>query len=231
MRRFGDSINPSKAAFFALLYVASVAALSAQAMMQSAPQAEATAAGPAMTAAAPAAAPAPASQSSITGTIGQINGTTVFVTGEDGSVTSIGIAADTLILGRKAATLDSIQPGEALGVAATRADDGSLTATVINVFPPELWQRARKGQFPMANGQVMTNAPVDRLGSGVQGKTLFLKYDMLTAAIAVPDNAEIRRAVTLKLSDLKPGEKVTVRGQSGSDGAFTASSLSLDLPG
>jgi hypothetical protein len=201
-----------KAAFFGLLYAATVAALSAQGMMKSSPQTA-----------------APASQATVTGTIGRMNGATIFVAASDGGVSSVEVRSDTLILGRKAASLDSIRAGEALGVAATRAEDGSLTATAINVFTPELWQIVRKGQFPMSNGQVMTNAQVESLGAGVQGKTLNLKYEMLTAAVAVPDSAEIRRSVALKLSDLKPGQKLTARDAAGPGGALTAALISVDL--
>jgi hypothetical protein len=214
MRNHGNTRGLSKAAVFALLYAISIAALSAQSMMKSSPQGAMTS----------------QNQVSISGTIGAINGSTVFVTAADGTATTVAIKADTLILGRKLATLASIQIGEALGVAATKADDGTLTATAINVFPPELWQRARKGQFPMASGQVMTNAQVDRLGAGVQGRMLFLKYEMLTAAIAVPESAEIHRSVALRLGDLMTGQSVAVRGVAGPDGMLAASSVSLDLP-
>jgi hypothetical protein len=169
-------------------------------------------------------------QRSIAGSIARINGQTAFVQSADGTVTTVMVASDTLILGRKLAALASIQPGEALGVAATKGDDGSLTATVINVFPSELWQRVRKGQFPMASGQVMTNAQVDRLGGMGDGHVLYLKYEMLTAAIAVPDGAEIHRSAAMKLADLKPGLKVTVRGTGNPDGSLAASFVSFDLP-
>jgi hypothetical protein len=170
-------------------------------------------------------------QRSISGSIGRINGQTVFVLSDDGTVTTVAVSSGTLILGRKLAALDSIQAGEALGVAATKGADGSLTATAINVFPPELWQRVRKGQFPMASGQVMTNAQVTSLGGGgVAGRVLSLKYEMLTASIAVPEGAEIHRSVAMKLADLKPGLKVTVRGTGNPDGSLAASFFSLDLP-
>jgi hypothetical protein len=167
-------------------------------------------------------------QLSIAGSIGAINGTTIFVMAEDGTAKTVAIQKDTLVLGRKPATLDSILPGEALGVAATKGPDGSLTATVINVFPAELWQRVRKGQFPMASGQIMTNAQVDRFGDRVEGRVLYLKYDMLTAAIVVPDGAEIHRSVKMNLIDLKPGLKVTVRGVAGLNGSLAASIINLD---
>ncbi len=211
MRDSRDSISLAKAAAFALLYIAAGATLTAQAMMKAAAQPQADA------------------QVTVSGSIASISGGTLFVTPAGGGATSVAIGKDTLILGRKSADLDTIKNGEAMGVAATREADGSLTATAINVFTPELWQRVRKGQFPMASGQVMTNAQVDRMSAGVKGRTIFLKYDMLTAAIVVPASAEIRRSVALGLADLKPGMAVTVRGVAGADGLLAASFVSLDL--
>src|SRR5208282_1539265 len=116
-------------------------------------------------------------------------------------------------LKRVPATIDSIKPGEALGVATTSGADGSLTATVINIFTPELWRLpgTRKGQFPWPHGQLMTNEEVDRVVDKVDGRTIYLKYQMLSAAILVPAGADIRRMVPLRLSDLKVGLKVSVR--------------------
>jgi Cu/Ag efflux protein CusF len=211
MRSSRISLSYVKAVAFALLYAAASATLSAQSMMKAAPQAQADA------------------QVSVSGSIASISGGTIFVTQSGGAVTSVGLGKDTLILGRKSDTLDSIKSGDALGVAAVREKDGSLTATVINIFAPELWRRVRKGQFPMASGQVMTNAQVERTSAGVQGRTIFLKYDMLTAAVTVPSGAEIHRSVALSLADLKPGEVVTARGVAGADGLLAASTLSLEL--
>jgi hypothetical protein len=140
------------------------------------------------------------------------------------------VGKDTLILARQIATLASIRPGDALGVAAARADDGSLTATAINIFPPELWQRVRKGQFPMVSGQIMTNAEVDRVTDRVEGRTIYLKYDMLTATIAVPASAEIHRSVAMKLADLRTGMKVTIRMSPSTDGSLHAAFINLDRP-
>jgi len=117
-------------------------------------------------------------------------------------------------------------PGDAMGVAATREQDGSLTATVINVFSPELWKKVRKGQWPMASGQVMTNAQVDHIAKKVEGRTLFLHYEMLDAAIQVPPSAEIRRSVTRELADLRVGARVSVR--LAAQGSDRAAMISLD---
>jgi hypothetical protein len=203
MRNSKDLLSMAKALTFALLYAAAGAALSAQA----------------------------GDQVSVSGSIASISGGTLFVTSSGGTATSVAIGKDTLILGRKSAALDSIKPGEAMGVTSAQAADGTQTATAINVFPPELWQRVRKGQWKMDNGLYMTNAQVERSSAGVQGRVLYMKYEMLTAAITVPNSAEIRRSVILSLADLKPGMTVTVRGLAGADGLLTASMLFFELKG
>jgi hypothetical protein len=205
----------TKAFIFALLYAAAITTLSAQSMMKAAPQTPAATAG----------------QASVAGTIGAISGGTLFVSTSGGATTTVLIGKDTLILGRKLSTLASIMPGEAMGVTSAKAEDGSLTATIINVFPPELWQRARKGQWKMDNGLYMTNAQVDRSSAGVQGRTLFMKYDMLTAAIIVPNSAEIYRMTTKTLADLRPGLAVSVRGVAETDGSIDAANISFNLAG
>jgi hypothetical protein len=209
----------AKAIISGMLFIFTVALLGAQAAAQ-APQG-------AMSGPAPAA--AAQNQPALEETIVSVEGSTLVLAGKDGT-SRVLVPADALILRRVTATLASIQPGEAVGVAADRNPDGSLTATVINIFPAALWQRARKGQFPMASGQVMTNAEVDRVVNKVDGDTLYLKYEMLTAAIAVPPSAEIRRSESLKLADLKPGMKVMLRLAPSTDGTLRAASLSLEAP-
>jgi hypothetical protein len=153
----------------------------------------------------------------ISGSIASISGATLFVTLGDGRTIAVALGSSTQIFKRVKVTLDSIKSGDALGVAATKSDDGSLTATAINVFSPQVWQRVRKGQFPMADGQVMTNAQVERLGNRVDGSTLYA-------------TATIRRNLSVGPADLAPGMAVTLRGTSGADGIFAASLVSFDGP-
>jgi hypothetical protein len=180
----------------------------------------------------PAPAAATAGQAPIAGIIASIEGSTLVLARPDGSSSRILLQSDTVILKREPATIDSIKPGEALGVAATPGADGSLTATVINIFTPELWRLpgTRKGQFPWPHGQLMTNAEVDRVVDKVEGRTIYLKYEMLSAAISVPAGADIRRMIPLRLSDLKAGLKVSVRLASSSDGSLRAAVVSAELP-
>ncbi len=211
-----SSVRPARLAKAMIMYVfliTPVALLSAQ---------------KAMTGPAPAA--APAGPSPISGLIVSIDGGAIVLSGTASGTARILLKADTQFFARQAATLASIKPGEALGVAADREADGSLAATAIKVFPPEIWQRARKGQFPMASGQVMTNAEVDRVVDKVEGRVVYLKYEMLSVAVSVPSNAEIRRTLPLKVADLTPGMRVSVRLAATTDGSLVAAMVSMDLP-
>jgi hypothetical protein len=164
------------------------------------------------------------------GTIAAVNGSGFTITVGGGEKT-VQVTSETLILSRQAATLASIKVGDPMGVAAKRETDGTLTAVSISIFSPELWDRARKGQWPMESGDIMTNAVVFQTVERVQGRTIYLKYNEGAAAINVPSAAAIRRLVTIRLADLKPGMHVMVRGTGNPDGTIKASSVSFDGTG
>jgi hypothetical protein len=174
----------------------------------------------------------PAMQTTMQGFIVSVDSTSIMLSLADGKKQSVALSKDTLVLKREPAALADISAGEALGVAAKKGADGSLTATSINIFSPELWKVVRKGRFPMQSGEVMTNAVVDNLTAAmVMGRTLFMKYESLSAVISVPPEADIHRILTVTESDLKPGLTVSVRGTIGSKGTLAASTVSFDTPG
>ena len=164
-------------------------------------------------------------------TIAAVNGSNVMIASPDGSQKVAKVQPNTLILSRETGTLGAIKPGDALAVTAKRGADGSLTAVSINIIAPELWSRARKGQWAMESGDIMTNAVVAQTVERVEGRTLYMKLDQGTGAISVPTVTEIHRLTPVRLGDLKPGMRVTVRGVADPDGTIKASSITFDRPG
>jgi hypothetical protein len=164
-------------------------------------------------------------------TIAAVNGSNVTIASPDGSQKVAKVQPDTLILSRETGTLGAIKPGDALAVTAKRGADGSLTAVSINIFPPGLWSRVRKGQWTMESGDIMTNAVVAHTVERIEGRTLYMKLDQGTGAISVPTATEIHRLTTIRLGDLKPGMRVTVRGVADPDGTIKALSITFDRPG
>jgi len=156
------------------------------------------------------------------------------VTTTTGSIAAVKGGSVTIaspILRREAATLGAIKPGTPLAVTAKKGAEGSLTAVSINIFSPQLWSRVRKGQWMMDTGNIMTNALVTQVVERVDGRTLYMKLAQGTGIISVPHSAEIHRLITVRLVDLKPGVKVTIRGIANSDGTIKASSITFDRQG
>jgi hypothetical protein len=176
---------------------------------------------------------APAAQPvSLDGTITMVGSTSFSVSSTSGGGKLVTIAGDTLILDRQTATMEDLKPGMPMGVAARRGPDGSLTATSINVFSPELWSKVRKGQWPMESGEVMTNAVVTNAAAQtVDGRTLTMSYEDVSATILVPPGVDIHRILTVRPADLKSGMHVTVRGLPDANGGVTASIVSFDADG
>ena len=164
------------------------------------------------------------------GTIASVAGTSLKINTESGPRV-VQVSPDTLILGRQATTLASIAPGDPMAVTSKRETDGSLTAISIVIFSSELWARARKGQWVMDSGNMMTNAVVMKYVDRVEGHTLYLKYNEGASAINVRPGTDIHRLVSVRLRDLKPGMRIMARGVGEADGSIKASSITFDRPG
>ncbi len=166
----------------------------------------------------------------IDGKVSAVEGMKLTLMMSDGATRIISLKPDTLVLARKPATLEDIKPMEAMGVAARRESDGTLTASNINIFSPELWNRVRKGQWPMQTGDMMTNALVTDYVLGVQGRVLKMRYHDLVATINVPAEAHVNRLITERAADLKEGMHVLVRGTTSAQGGLAVGSVVFDLP-
>ncbi len=167
----------------------------------------------------------------VTGTIVSITGNLIKLALADKSEKDVALDARTVVLERDAVTASDIKPGDAMGVAARR-DGMNLVATSINIFAPQMWSspQMRKGQWPMASGETMTNAEVTDYATGMSGHTLTMKYHDVNASITVPDGIPIHRLVVVKPSALAVGMTVSIRGMPGSDGAVKAAAISFEGP-
>ena len=164
------------------------------------------------------------------GLISAVGGGVMAIAVSGGGVASVKISAATFISRREKVTLEAIKPGDHVGVDAKRAPDGMLVAVAIHIFAPERKGRIRDGQFPMNSGDTMTNAEVMEYAVKVEGRTLFLKYRDGATAIEVPLTTDVERERMLRLSDLRPGMRVVVRGLANPDGSIVAASIIVSQP-
>ena len=166
----------------------------------------------------------------VDGTVASISAGQITLTASDGSTKSAVLSSTTIILERTKVSLDDIKKGDAMGVTAHRAEDGNMTATIINIFPAELWKVVRKGQFPMQQpGQIMTNAVVNAYAAmSGNGRQLTMSYGNETYPIVVPDGTEVYRLSKVGESTVKTGMHVSIRGSANSDGSIKAGVVFFD---
>jgi hypothetical protein len=135
---------------------------------------------------------------------------------------------DTRVIQRQQVQLAVIKPNDFVAVTAKRESDGSLTAILINIFPPEFKGRVREAQFVMDTGNIMTNATVFQNVRRIDGRTLYLRLPDGSTIISVPKDASVYRLTVIKMGDLRPGMKVVVRGTGNPDGSIVAASVTVD---
>ena len=139
--------------------------------------------------------------------------------------TTVIITDKTRVLRRLPAALADIKAGTFLAVTSSKGANGTLTAVSINILDA-LRATSRKAHFTMESGNMMTNADVTSVVTAASGRTITMNYEGQTITILVPEKTPIRRIEPAKLSDLKPGQHVTVRGTSYE--GITATSISIE---
>ena len=162
----------------------------------------------------------------LAGTVASAGPASAKITTKTGAV-NVTITAKTRVTRRLPATIADIKVGSFLGVAASKQANGSLLAVSISILDA-IKNVARRGQFPMESGNIMTNANVTAVVVKKDGRAIKMSYDDQSAFVFVPPNTPIRRIVLGKVADLKAGQRVTVRGTAGAKGGITASSISIE---
>ncbi|HLY24485.1 MAG TPA: DUF5666 domain-containing protein [bacterium] len=165
------------------------------------------------------------STTTVEGTIANATPTSATIATKMGSTTVV-LTNQTRVIRRLPATLADVKVGTFLAITASKAADGTLTAvsmTILDAMPS-----ARKGQWPMESGNIMTNMNVTSIVEGKSGRTLKLSYQDQNTSIVVPAGTPIRRILLGKVADLKAGEHVTVRGDNDGYGVITASSVTIE---
>ena len=148
------------------------------------------------------------------GTIEKVDAKTLIVKAQDGKVVSLAMADAVRVDEVLPVDPSAIQEGTFVGTTAVPRADGSLSAVEVHVFP-ESARGTGEGHRPwdLQPNSTMTNATVEKLTPGNNGRTMTLRYKDGEQTIHVPNGVPI---VTMKPGDralLIPGAKVIVNEQ------------------
>lgn len=165
---------------------------------------------------------------SLNGTVKAVVLDRLQVTADDGTIHIVVLPPGLPVSKRQEVPWTNIQPGDWVGVDSKPGSDGAQESVAITVFNPNLSARVRKGHFPMASGDLMTNAQVDQVSGTAGSGSLVLKDGDAMVPIRIGPATTVRRLLDAAVSDLKAGTKVMVRGTANADGSLQAANLTVD---
>lgn len=148
-----------------------------------------------------------------------------------GDIVKIALKSDVAVGAVKNVKLADIDKGAFIGTATETGADGKLTALEVLVFP-EAARGTGEGHYAwdLMPGSMMTNANVDTVASGVNGRVLTLSYKGGSKEVTVPESTPVVTFAPAMRADLIVGKKVFVIA-SGSSSNFMASRVMVEKDG
>ncbi len=125
---------------------------------------------------------------------------------------SFAVTARTGYVKQVVAQPSDLVPGVYIGIKGKRQNDGTLLATVIDIFG----QKGAGNQFPLLGGDLMTNATVD----SNDGTKLAVSFTGGGANVTLAPGVQIYRDQTGAASDVMVGSMVTIVVSNGAAGAI-----------
>ena len=173
------------------------------------------------------------SRSWVRGTVVSLQGDQLAVKSRDGRDLTIRLAPNAGVRAAKAITLADIKPGDLVGPASRKREDGSLVAISLQLFPPERRGAIPEGHFPwdLEPGAMMTNATITGVVQATGGRELTLEYKGGAQKIVVPEGIPMFTTVPGDRSLLVSGAYVSLGAQVGADGALSAAAVTVSKDG
>lgn len=187
----------------------------------------------ALSAAGIAAAQAPAAKPErIRGQIVSVAGDTITVKRRSGDTVILDAKQDVPVSAVKKIELSEIKPGAFIGTAARTEKNGKLTALEVLVFP-EAARGTGEGHYSwdLLPNSTMTNANVDTVVQGTQGRDLKLSYKGGTQTVTVPTDAPVVTFTDATRADVVAGKRIFAVAVPGAAGHYTSQRLVVEKNG
>ena len=169
----------------------------------------------------------------VRGTIENVDGNVLTVKTREGQDVKVKLPDNARVLGLEKASIDDIKQGTYIGVSAMPQTDGSQKALHVHIFPDAMRGVAEGfGPWDVRPNSTMTNATVDNMVTGTDGRNITVKYKDGEKKIVVPPDAPIVKYVPGNKDALKAGAKIfIVAAVKQPDGTLEAPNVSVGLNG
>jgi hypothetical protein len=167
----------------------------------------------------------------IRGEVVSVSPTLLTVHSRSGDTLSIALKPDLAVSAVQNVELAAIKQGAFIGTATRSSPGGKLVALEVLVFP-EAARGTGEGHYgwDLLPGSMMTNANVDTVLQGVDGRELTLSYKGGSKQVTVPAGVPIVTLIPATVADLQAGKKVFVVAQ-GEPGALSALRVVVEKDG
>jgi hypothetical protein len=169
----------------------------------------------------------------VRGTVENVDGNVLTVKTREGQDVKVKLPDNVRVLGIEKASIDDIKQGSYIGVSAMPQTDGSQKALHVHIFLDAMRGVAEGfGPWDVRPNSTMTNATVDNMVTGTNGRTITVKYKDGEKKIIVPPEAPIVKYVPGNKDALKAGAKIfIVAAVKQPDGTLDAPNVSVGLNG
>jgi len=169
----------------------------------------------------------------VRGTVESVDGNVLTVKTREGQDVKVKLPDNARVLGIEKASIDDIKQGSYIGVSAMPQTDGSQKALHVHIFLDAMRGVAEGfGPWDVKPNSTMTNATVDNMVTGTDGRNITVKYKDGEKKIIVPPDAPIVKYVPGNKDALKAGAKIfIVAAVKQPDGTLEAPNVSVGLNG
>jgi len=167
----------------------------------------------------------------VRGTIDQVDGAVLRITGRSGEMLTVTMAAGVKVAEVSKIDISAIKPNSYIGTAAAPLPNGDLKALEVHVFP-ESMRGTGDGHRPFDLGPntTMTNGTVGSV-VGTSDRTLTVKYGGGEKQVIVPADVPIVTFEPGTLDEIKPGAKVVLFALKAADGSLSTDRINVGKDG
>ena len=165
----------------------------------------------------PAPAGAPPAFTRYAGTVTAVAADHLTIKDKDGKTTDVPLSRTWTAVATRPVDIEQIKPGSFVATANTNIDAGTGKSIELRVFEPG--NKGGEGSRPMAQANTtMTNATVQTVTKGAEGRELVVAYPGGTRHIIVPPDVQVIGNFPIDRDTIKPGDEVTALATKGDDG-------------
>jgi hypothetical protein len=177
-------------------------------------------------AAAPALALAQPAFTRYAGTVTAVAADHLTVKDKDGKTSDVPLARTWTAVGTHPVDIETIKPGSFVATANTDIDADHGKSIELRVFEPG--NKGGEGSRPMAQAHTtMTNATVQTVTKGAQGRELVVAYPGGTRHIIVPPDVQVIGNFPVDRDSVKPGDEIVALATKGDDGVARATRVQV----